>query len=152
MLLADLVEQSSKIAATRSRREKLGLLVDVLRKLSRHEVAAAVAFLSGSLLPGRGGGAGPAREGGRILGEPFTPATASEQDFLTRLLFGELRQGALEGLMEEAIAAAGAVDIAAVRRALMVSGELGAVAEAALHDGGSGLARFALRLLPPLRP
>src|SRR4029453_4201776 len=65
MLLADLVEQSSKIAATRSRREKLGLLVDVLGKLSRHEVAAAVASLSGSLPQGRVGVGGAALHSAR---------------------------------------------------------------------------------------
>jgi ATP-dependent DNA ligase I len=189
MRLAALVEQSSRIAATRSRREKLDLLVEILRQLQRHEVAAGVAFLSGSLPQGRIGvgaaalrsaraeagvaptaalqvqdvaqalervaaarGRGSASERARILGELFSRATAPEQDFLTRLLFGELRQGALEGLMEEAIAAAGRVEVAAVRRALMVSGDPAAVAEAALRDGGPGLDRFSLRLMLPLRP
>jgi DNA ligase-1 len=69
-----------------------------------------------------------------------------------RLIFGELRQGALAGLAAEAIAAAAAVPAGEVRRALMLAGELPAVARAALVEGPAGLARFRLQLFRPLQP
>jgi ATP-dependent DNA ligase I len=81
---------------------------------------------------GRLAGPGSVRERQRLVGELLGRATAEEQSFLIRLLAGELRQGALDGVMADAIAAAARVPAAEVRRALMFSGRLGAVAEAAL--------------------
>src|SRR6187431_2616380 len=66
----------------------------------------------------------------------FGRATDAEQRFLFRLLLGELRQGALAGVMVDAIAAAADVPVARVRRAMMFGGDIGAVAEAALVDKG----------------
>ena len=97
-------------------------------------------------------GKGAAGERARLLQELFGRATAEEQDFLARLLLGELRQGALEGLMVEAVAKAAALPPAEVRRAVMVAGDVGAVAEAALREGAAGLARFAIALFRPLQP
>ncbi len=68
----------------------------------------------------------------RLLGTLFARATPAEQSFLTRLLAGELHQGALEGVMTEAVARAAGVDSGEVRRALMLGGSLPAVAQAAL--------------------
>ena len=56
----------------------------------------------------------------------FSRATRDEQEFLRRLLYGELRQGALEGVLLEAIARAADVPAAALRRAAMLAGDLGA--------------------------
>jgi len=97
-------------------------------------------------------GAGSATERQRILGTLFARATAEEQDFLRRLVVGELRQGALEGLLAEALARAAGVPAALVRRALMLSGDRGAVTRAALVDGEAGLGRFQLELFRPLQP
>ena len=77
-------------------------------------------------------GAGSQAARRRLLGTLFARATPAEQSFLTRLLAGELHQGALEGVMTEAVARAAGVDAGAVRRALMLGGSLPAVAEAAL--------------------
>src|SRR5207237_958867 len=74
----------------------------------------------------------------RLLRELFARATEEEQDFLLRLLIGELRQGALEGLMVAAVARATALDPDGVRRAAMLAGGLGPVARAALTDGAAG--------------
>jgi DNA ligase-1 len=71
---------------------------------------------------------------------------------LRRLVVGELRQGALEGLMVEAVAEAARVPAAAVRRAQMLAADLGAVTQAALQEGEPGLARFQLRLFSPVQP
>jgi DNA ligase-1 len=82
----------------------------------------------------------------------YERATEEEQRFLTRLLLGELRQGALEGMMVDAVAKAAGVAVADLRRALMLAGDLGEVAEAALTDGAGALSRFSLTLLRPLKP
>ncbi len=82
----------------------------------------------------------------------FGAATALEQQFLAGLLLGELRQGALEGVMIDAIAAAANVPVAEVRRALMLAGRIAAVASAALEAGSTGLKRFRLTLYEPLAP
>ena len=79
-------------------------------------------------------------------------ATELEQRFLVGLLVGELRQGALEGVMAEAVARAAEVPAEHIRRALMLAGDLGAVAAAAIADGGRGLARFRLAPLQPVQP
>jgi DNA ligase-1 len=86
------------------------------------------------------------------LARLFATATDSEQRFLAGLLHGELRQGALEGVMLEAVARAAGVPAADVRRAVMLAGELPVVARAALERGRSGLAEFRLQVLRPVRP
>src|SRR5712691_7335652 len=97
-------------------------------------------------------GEGSAGERQRLLAELFARATAPEQDFLARLLLGELRQGALEGLMLDAIAKAAKLRPERVRSAAMRAGGLAAVATAALTEGEAGLARFALRVFQPVQP
>ncbi len=97
-------------------------------------------------------GSGSAARRRQHLAELYVRATADEQRFLTRLLLGELRQGAAEGLLVEALAQAANQPVAAVRRALMVGGDIGSVAAAALAEGAAGLARFALTLMQPLQP
>jgi len=97
-------------------------------------------------------GEGSAAERQRLLAELFARATAPEQDFLARLLLGELRQGALEGIMLDAIAKAANLPPGRVRAAAMRAGGLAAVAKAALTEGEKGLARFALRVFQPVQP
>ena len=96
-------------------------------------------------------GKGSAERRSRALGELFARATSPERDFLMRLLVGELRQGALEGVMIDAIAAAAHLPPASVRRAAMY-GSLGAVAKAALTGGTSALEGFQLELFSPVSP
>ncbi len=80
----------------------------------------------------------------------FGAATAEDQQFLQRLLGGELRQGALAGVMVDAVAKAATVPVAAVRRAAMLAGELPVVAAAALTGGDLG--RFTLQVGRPVGP
>jgi DNA ligase-1 len=87
-----------------------------------------------------------------VLHRLFILATPEEQDFLVRLLAGELRQGALEGVMVEALARAAKLPIDTVRRAVMLGGSLPRVARAALTEGSQGLQAFSLRVLQPLQP
>jgi DNA ligase-1 len=79
-------------------------------------------------------------------------STEAEQRFLRGLVIGELRQGALEGVMVEAIAEASDVDAALVRRASMLAGDQREVARAALTEGAASLSRFSLELFRPLQP
>ena len=87
-----------------------------------------------------------------LVADVFGRATHAEQRFLVALLTGELRQGALEGVMVEAIARATDLRATDVRRAVMLAGNLGVVAAAAMADGNSSLARFRLTLFQPLQP
>ena len=86
------------------------------------------------------------------LHDLFRRATDDEQDFLRGLLMGEIRQGALEGVMVEAIARAANIPRTEVRRAAMLTGDLGATATAAIDGGSAALAGFRLSLLTPLQP
>lgn len=82
----------------------------------------------------------------------FAQATSDEQTYLRRLLSGDLRQGALEGLMVQALAKATATTAERVHRAFMLRGDLRAVAHAALTEGPQALERFTLDVGRPLRP
>jgi DNA ligase-1 len=82
----------------------------------------------------------------------FARTTAAEQQFLTGLLMGELRQGALEGLMGEAVAKASGISAERVRRAAMLAGDIAAVARTALETGETALARYDVQLFRPLQP
>ena len=72
--------------------------------------------------------------------------------FLAQLLLGEVRQGALDGLVRDAIARAAGLPATSVRQAAMFAEDLGQVARVALTEGAEGLARFSLRLLSPVAP
>jgi DNA ligase-1 len=98
----------------------------------------------------RGGGSTTRRA--EALREMFSRATEAEQHFLMRLLIGELRQGALAGVMVDAIASAAQIPVEKVRRAAMYAKSLGAVAHAALVEGEAALANFQLELLSPVAP
>jgi DNA ligase-1 len=97
-------------------------------------------------------GAGSARERVRQLTETLSRATPEEQRFLAGLVLGEVRHGALEGLMAEAVARAGGLAPATMRRAVMLTGDLGGVARTALVEGEAGLAGFGIELFRPLQP
>jgi len=88
----------------------------------------------------------------RLLHELFLRLTEAEQRFLGGLLVGELRQGALEGLVLEAVAQAAGLPSRELRRAAMMAGELPAVASAALTGGAAALGAFAVRLFQPVQP
>src|SRR5579863_7598049 len=98
----------------------------------------------------RGPGSASRRE--QSLRNLFARATSDEQQFLRRLMVGELRQGALAGLMIDAIAAAAEVPVARVRQAAMYSQSLGAVARVALREGAEALSTFQLELFKPASP
>jgi DNA ligase-1 len=187
VLLAEVARTSSDVAATRSRTEKVRVLVDLLGRCSPEEIPVVVAFLSG-VVPGGSTGIGwaalrdappptaapptigllEAREAldriraltgrgsrearSRELADLFGRATEPEHRFLRGLLSGEIRQGALEGIMTDAVARAAGVSVGEVRRAAMLSGDLSAAAAAAATRGAAGLAEFHLVPLHPIQP
>ena len=79
-------------------------------------------------------------------------ATEPEQRFLIGLLMGELRQGALEGIMLDALARASGVKVERVRRAVMLAGDIALVAAALLEKGEAGLAQYDVQLFRPIQP
>jgi len=97
-----------------------------------------------------GGGSAAARR--EILAELLARATEPEADFARRLFTGNLRQGALAGVMADAIAKAAEVPATLVRRALMLSGDLGTTAQIALIQGDDGLRAVGLELFRPIYP
>ncbi|MEV5770417.1 ATP-dependent DNA ligase [Streptomyces antimycoticus] len=114
-----------------------------LTVLAVDEALTRVAAVSGT-------GATAARK--RLVGELLAAATKDEQGFLLGLIGGELRQGALEGLAVEGLAEAVGAPAAEVRRAVMVGGSLGSVAEALLARGPEALADFRLEVGRPVLP
>jgi DNA ligase-1 len=139
-----------------TRQGRLGIGYATLQKL-REGAAARPSLTVGQVDTalesiGAVGGKGSTSERMRRLRELFGRATDPEQEFLTRLLAGGLRQGALEGVVLDAVACAAGVSIAAVRRASMFAGDIRRVAAAVLTGGAVALERFGLRVLQPVQP
>jgi DNA ligase 1 len=97
-------------------------------------------------------GAGSAERRLRSLRALLETTDDAGRRLLVELLLGEVRQGALDGLVVEAIARASGLPPADVRAAAMYAPGLGELARAALEEGASGLGRFSLRLLSPVAP
>ena len=188
VLLADVVEASRTVGATRARSAKVRTLAALLERAGRDELPVVVGFLVGAPRQGRVGvgwsqvratidavgatvaslevqdvdaaidalqgavGSGSASVRRSILDDLFGRATEPEAAFLRRLLLGELRQGALEGVMADAVAAAARVPAASVRRAAMLAGDLAHAAEVALQDGEAGLCAIGLSVMRPVLP
>ena len=103
-----------------------------------------------ALVTASGGGSAGVRRA--TLDTLFASATASERDFLAGLVTGEVRQGALDGIMQLAVAEAAGVPLESVHRAAMLAGTLDPVAAVALSHGDEGLAQFVLEVLRPIAP
>jgi DNA ligase-1 len=97
-------------------------------------------------------GSGSAARRRKLLVDLLARATEPEADFIRRLFTGELRQGALAGLMADAIAKAAGVPGELARRALMLSGDLPRTAELALTEGEEGLRAVGFELFRPIQP
>ena len=127
--------------------------VAALRTASAAQPTLSVADLDGVLDAVAGAsGEGSTQRRLDLLGGFLARTTAAEADFVRRLLVGELRQGASEGVVVEAVARAARVPAASVRRALMLVGDLGETAAVALSRGRPGLEAVGFRILRPIRP
>jgi DNA ligase 1 len=139
------------------RQGKLGLGYATLRKLRQLAPASngGVSVLEldetfqrlGEL---SGSGSGKRRE--QLLHELFGRLDEAERDFVTRLVLGELRQGALEAIVVEALAQATNIPVASLRRAMLFAGDATEVAVRALAGGEAALAELSIELFRPLRP
>jgi DNA ligase-1 len=183
----ELALASRTVAATSKRTEKIAALADVLRRADPGEIAAAVAFATGTALQGRIGvgwatlydvrpqpaseptltihdvheaidrlaaigGEGSVGRRRQLLHELLTRATEPEQQLIRAILGGELRQGALDGVMAAAVAKAADVPLAEVQRAAMFSGSLAEAARVALTRGSAGLQAIELSPAHPVQP
>jgi len=97
-------------------------------------------------------GSGSQRQRSELLHQMLLRATEREQEFLIRLLMGELRQGALEAVMVEALAKASGVAVERVRRAVMLAGDIAPVARALLEQGEIALTQYDVQLFRPVQP
>ncbi|MFE1510576.1 ATP-dependent DNA ligase [Streptomyces sp. NPDC058726] len=128
------------------------------KALSRPVAPAAEPVLTvrevDALLTGLGGVSGPGSqaERARLVGDLLAACTEDEQRFLSGLLTGEVRQGALDAVAVEGLAQATGAPPADVRRAVMLAGSLQSVAEALLADGPGALERFRLTVGRPVLP
>jgi DNA ligase-1 len=114
--------------------------------LSLLEVDAGLAALRAA------GGRGSVLARRQALDDLFSRATGPEQAFLVALFSGEVRQGALEGVLLDAVARAAEVPPEALRRAVMMAGDLGTVAARVLEEGVACLPSFGIQLFRPLLP
>ncbi|WP_405420637.1 ATP-dependent DNA ligase [Streptomyces erythrochromogenes] len=114
--------------------------------LTVRDVDAAVSGLAAQA------GAGSAARRSGIVAGLLGAATEAEQAFLRSLLSGEVRQGALDAVALEGVAAAAGVPAAELRRAVMLDGSLPRVAEAVLADGAEALRAVTLRVGRPVQP
>ncbi len=185
MLIADLVETSTTVAATRSRKEKTAALAATLARAEPDELPLVTSYLAGALLQRRTGlgwrglrsmpepaaepaltvrevheafdrlaalaGSGSQQARAEAAAELFGRATEAEQRWLRGLVTGEIRQGALDALVQEALAAAADVPLTAVRRAAMLAGSTVAIATTAF-EGEEALARIGLEVGRPVSP
>lgn len=131
------------------RQSKVGVGWAALQKAKSHGAAAPTLQIRdvddtlATIAATAGKGSGRAKQ--QLLDALFSRASAEEQDFLVRLLTGELRQGALEGIMVEALAQARELPASEVRRAVMLAGDIGAVAK-------GDVASFQIELFRPIKP
>jgi DNA ligase-1 len=153
----DEVTAGTAFLAGRTRQGRIGVGWRTLQPLAEASPAGDPSLTVGGLdraLAALANLSGPGSVAARsaLLADLFARATAPEQDFLRRLLLGDLRQGALEGVVADAVAAAFAVEVGLVRRAAMLAGDLPLVAAVAAADGAPGLEAIGLRPLCPVQP
>ena len=150
------VEPAVAFLAGRPRQGKIGVGWATLRAVDPPPAAdPSVEVLEldaavGALQALAGPGSAAARHA--LLGELLRRSTEAEAGFVRRLLMGELRQGALEGVIADAVAKAAGVPLAVVRRAGMLVGDLPKVAAVAMTEGEAGLAAIGLEVLRPVQP
>ncbi len=186
--LAEIVEASRDVAATRSRKQKTERLARLLGKLDASDVRAGVGFLCGELRQGKLGvgyrtlqqlqqlagevepsvtvaeldatfqqlselsGKGSAGRRDQLLRELFARLSVAERDFVARLMVGELRQGALEALVVDALGLTTGIAASVLRRAMLFAGDATEVAVLALTGGEGALSALSIELFRPLRP
>lgn len=152
----DEIEILASFLAGRTRQPRLGAGYAALRDAAAPPAASATlhihdvdrAFEDLQNVKGRGS----EQRRRQILHDLFARATEPEQRFLAGLIHGELRQGALEGILVDAIAKASGVPSDRVRRAVMMAGDITRVARSAMEAGSAGLDQYDVQLFRPVQP
>ena len=186
MLLADIVDASARVAATRSRLAKVETLAEVLGHAAPTELEVVTVHLAGGLRQRRTGlGWRSTREAPPAADEPtlevlevdavfeglaalsgpgsrsvreatagalFGRATLAEQRWLVGAITGNVRQGASDALVQEAVARLTGIPVTAVRSAAMLAGSTRAVVGIAVTEGEAGLAAVGLEVGRPVLP
>ncbi len=186
MLLSDLVDTSTAVAATRSRKAKIAAIAERLAQAGMDELPVVTAYLGGTILQRRTGvgwrglsslpepaaepslsalevhesldrlatmtGAGSQELRTSGVRDLFARMTAEEQRWLRGVMTGNVRQGALDALVQEAIAAAAGVQPGAVRRAAMLAGGTVPIVVPAMTGGEAALAEIGLEVGRPVLP
>jgi DNA ligase-1 len=186
MLLADLVETSHAVAATRSRKAKVAAIAQRLGRATVDELPVVTTYVGGTIRQRRTGvgwrglsalpdpaaepsvtptevdealerlaamaGAGSQELRASGVRDLFARMTADEQRWLRGVMTGNVRQGALDALVQEAIAAASGVKLAAVRRAAMLAGGTAPIVVPAMTGGEEALAEIGLEVGRPVLP
>ncbi|RYP87048.1 ATP-dependent DNA ligase [Nocardioides guangzhouensis] len=186
MLLAEVVDASSRVAATRSRLAKVEVLAEVLGRAAPEELEVATTYLSGTLRQRRTGlGWRSTRKAPAAADEPslgilevdavfgglaelsgpgsktvreataadlFGRATLAEQRWLVGAITGNVRQGASDALVQEAVAKLTGLPLAAIRSAAMLAGSTRAIVGTAVAEGEPGLAAVRLEVGRPVLP
>ena len=148
----DEIEIAAAFLSARTRQGKIGIGYGAIREASAAptarpqlelmEVDRAFAAISKAV----------PRDRIALLKHLFSRATEPEQHFLSALLQGELRHGALQGIMLDAVANAAKLPVDRVRHAAMVAGDIVAIARAVIERGEAGLADYDIRLFQPVQP
>ena len=87
-----------------------------------------------------------------LIGTLLSRLPSKDAEYLMRIIFGEMRIGAVEGVVMEAIARAASIDPDQVRRANMLMGNLPQVAELALTKGSEAIKNIGVTLFVPIKP
>ncbi len=139
------------------RQGKLGLGYGALKALDaeprRETTSVSVLELDATFTKLRAAtGKGSLTEKKQLLAALYSRIGEDERRYVTHLVLGELRQGALEAILLDAVALASGVSAAALRRAMLLSGSAPEVAVSALEGGEAALVSYQLELFRPLRP
>ena len=185
-----LAKISKQVSSTRSRKAKIVLVGELLRRVSDEELPIATNFLAGRMRQGKIGlgpamvrrtleklppilaakptgllevdqlfseiaatrGRGSNQRRQELLATLLHSTNTTSQNFLAGLILGEVRQGALEGILIESMAFADGTDSDVVRRAVMLTGDIAEVASVSRSEGEAGLRQFEIELFRPVQP
>ena len=149
---AEEIEIAAAFLSARTRQGKIGIGYGAIREASAPPVSKPQLDLMEVDRAFATIAAAAARDRTALLKHLFSRATEPEQHFLSALLQGELRHGALQGIMLDAVAKAANLPLDRVRHGAMVAGDIIAVARAVIERGESGLADYDVRLFQPVQP
>jgi len=97
-------------------------------------------------------GSGSRERKERLLETLLGNATPLEAKYIVKILIGEMRTGFHEGLMKLAVSKAFGVPHDLVRKANMITGNIGEVAAVSKAKGREGVSKLRLQIFRPIKP